>query len=130
MKGTRFRTVPYTFSIVVMSFRRNMGELHEVKTGQWPTGQLFGAVLISLCFGWWGVPWGIAWTIQSLYFLWNGGRDHTLTLLNQFMPPAQAKQVLKASAKPETPPALWIIRLIILVPIVTIVTFFLKDVVL
>ena len=94
----------------------------------WMTAGLFvtGAVasfvagsntLISLIFGWWGFPWGILWTPIALYHLWRGGRDCTEAFLIEAVGHADARRVLAAAPKPKAPPAIWIVRLLILVPV-------------
>ena len=38
-------------------------------------------ILISVLLGWWGIPWGPIWTIQSLYINLKGGKDITSEVL-------------------------------------------------
>jgi len=36
-----------------------------------------GFTLLSLVLGWWGIPWGPIYTVQSLWVNAQGGRDVT-----------------------------------------------------
>jgi hypothetical protein len=124
MSGYRFKTIPYVISAVFISFRRSMGGVHEVKTGEWPMGQVIGATCITCLLGWWGFPFGIAWTVISLFHLWGGGQDRTRKILTQVLGAPEAKRILAAAPKPKPPGTIWLVRLLILIPVILIVTFF------
>lgn len=124
MSGVRFKIVPYVFSVVIMSFRRNMGGIQPVSTGSWPVGSVIGAVIITMLFGWWGFPWGIIWSIPVLFQLWNGGRDVTSQMLIAEVGPLDAKQILAAAPRPRPPAGLWVARGIILLPPLLIALLF------
>ena len=117
MSGCRFVTHPYVVSLLIISLNRTLGGIQVIGRGPWPLGNLFGATLISLIFGWWGFPWGILWTPIALYHLWRGGRDCTEAFLIEAVGHADARRVLAAAPKPKAPPAIWIVRLLILVPV-------------
>jgi hypothetical protein len=36
--------------------------------------------VVSFFLGWWGIPWGIFYTAESLYTNFTGGKDVTLEL--------------------------------------------------
>lgn len=40
-------------------------------------GKGLGFTLLSLLFGWWGIPWGPIYTIGALITNFSGGRDVT-----------------------------------------------------
>ena len=46
-------------------------------------GELQGLpfTLLSLLLGWWGIPWGPIYTIQSLWVNLKGGRDVTQEIM-------------------------------------------------
>lgn len=117
LAGTRFVTYPFVVSILILSFNRNMGGVHAVASGRWPTSPMLGATIVSTLFGWWGFPWGIVWTPISLFHLWNGGRDATKDLLAAEIGVIEARRVLKASAKPKPPASIWLVRALILFPL-------------
>ena len=79
-RGGRFVVFQYCVSIVVLSFKR-FSNVHFVKSGESAFGK--GAIfsLISLLFGWWGIPWGLIWTISSVVTNCRGGRDVTAEIV-------------------------------------------------
>ena len=118
MAGHRYITVPYVFSVVVMSFRRSMGGVHTVKTGDWPISPLIGASCITLFLGWWGIPWGFIWSWLTLVYLWRGGRDATKEILTGIVGPQEAKRILAVAPKPKPPAGIWLVRAMVLVPVI------------
>ncbi len=117
MAGRRFVTYPYVVSLLVMSFNRNMGGVRVVSRDQWPMLPLFSATFITTFFGWWGFPWGIIWSPLSLFHLWRGGRDSTLDVLASAVGHADARRVLAVAPKPKPPACIWLVRLLILMPV-------------
>jgi hypothetical protein len=61
--GGRFVVYPYCISIIVLSFKRS-SEVVFVEPAK--RGKPVRYVLVSLVLGWWGIPWGPVWTIQSI----------------------------------------------------------------
>jgi hypothetical protein len=74
--GAKFVVFEYTISIVILSFKR-VSKVHFVRAGEGAAGKSLPYTLLSLAFGWWGFPWGIIYTIQSLITNLSGGRDVT-----------------------------------------------------
>lgn len=74
-EGARFVRFSYVISIVVMTFKRESAiyflskDVNARKAG-WPY------TLITALFGWWGIPYGLIYTIQALS-LNSEGRDVT-----------------------------------------------------
>ena len=67
---------PYCVSVVVLSFKRSSGIVFVAEG----SSRLVAGVpylLTSLFDGWWGIPWGIFWTAQSIVACLRGGRDLT-----------------------------------------------------
>ena len=66
----------YCVSLGIVSFKRSSG----VKVIL-PGGSRFLAglpyTLISICAGWWGIPWGPIWTLQAIGRNLSGGTDVT-----------------------------------------------------
>lgn len=73
-RGGRIVVYRYCVSIVFMTFRRSSGPIF-IRAGQ--SAFLRGLVytLISLIFGWWGIPWGPVYTIDSIITNCKGGED-------------------------------------------------------
>lgn len=75
-RGGKFVTYTYCISFIVMSFKKSSG-IYFVKSNEnaFVKGSPF--TLISLLFGWWGIPWGIIYTFGCLFNNINGGKDVT-----------------------------------------------------
>jgi len=80
-RGGKFVTYYYCISIIVMTFRRG-SDIYFIKTGESPVSKGLPWTLISLLLGWWGIPWGPIWTIQSLAVNFRGGKDVTGAVVN------------------------------------------------
>ena len=90
--GAKFVIYQYTISIIVMTFRRS-SDIYFVRAGE--NGVLKGLpfTLITLVFGWWGIPWGPIYSIGSLYHNLRGGKNVTgeiISAVNQAPATAQA----------------------------------------
>lgn len=88
-RGGRFVMYQYCISILVMTFRRP-SSIYFFKAGEGAIGKGLGFSLITLLLGWWGIPWGPIYTIQSLWVNFGGGRDVTQEVMAQAGAPAGA----------------------------------------
>lgn len=79
--GAKFIVFQYCFSIIVMTFKRG-SDIYFVKTGESTVKHSIGFTLITLIFGWWGIPWGPIYSIGALYSNLTGGKDVTQDVLN------------------------------------------------
>jgi hypothetical protein len=75
-RGGRFVIYYYCISIIVMSFRRT-STVYFVPAQASGVGPGLKFVLLSVLLGWWGVPWGPIFTVQSLWTNLGGGKDVT-----------------------------------------------------
>jgi len=66
----------YCISFVVVTLRRT-SRVHQLKPGE--SGLLKGLpyTLLTVLFGWWGIPWGVVYTPLALLTYLSGGRDVT-----------------------------------------------------
>jgi hypothetical protein len=78
--GAKFVIYDYTISIIVMTFRRS-SEVYFVRAADSAVMKGLPFTLLSLFFGWWGIPWGPIYTIGSLYKNLRGGKDVTNEIL-------------------------------------------------
>src|SRR5690349_13996101 len=78
--GAKFVIYQYAISIVVMTFRRS-SDIYFVKAGESGVVKGLPFTLISLVFGWWGIPWGPIYTIGSMVNNLSGGKDITQEVL-------------------------------------------------
>src|SRR5437868_10400114 len=79
-RGGRFVMFEYCISIIVMTFRRS-SDVYFIRAGEGTAGKSLGYTLVSLFFGWWGIPWGFIYTPMALVTNLGGGRDVTQQLL-------------------------------------------------
>lgn len=75
-KGGRFVIYLYAFSIIVMTFKRS-SDVRFVKAGESAVLPGLPWTLLTFVVGWWGIPWGPIYTVQSLYTNLTGGQDVT-----------------------------------------------------
>lgn len=78
--GAKFVVFEYCISIIVMTFRRS-SNIHFVKAGESTIKDSIGLTLLTLIFGWWGIPWGPIYTIGAIYKNMTGGKDVTQDVL-------------------------------------------------
>src|SRR5580765_1475741 len=64
-RGAKFVVYQYAISVLVMSFRRS-SDIFFIPAGESSITKGLPWSLISLVAGWWGIPWGPIFTIQSL----------------------------------------------------------------
>jgi hypothetical protein len=79
--GARFVMFQRAVSMVVLSFRRT-SPIYFVRPGEQPQGWKY--TLPTLLVGWWGIPWGPIFTIQTLITNMRGGIDVTAAVLASF----------------------------------------------
>ncbi len=79
-QGARFVTYLYCISIGIMTFKRS-SDLYFLRPGEHGVVKGLGYTIVSLLLGWWGIPWGPIYTIQSLWVNLGGGRDVTEDIL-------------------------------------------------
>ena len=80
-RGGKFVTYYYCISVIIMTFRRN-SNIYFVREGESPISKSLPWTLLSLVLGWWGIPWGPIWTIQSVAVNFRGGKDVTAAVVN------------------------------------------------
>ncbi len=75
-EGGRLVFYEYCISLVFITLRRPTG-VYLLKKGE--LGLLKGLpyTILSLLLGWWGIPWGPIYSIQSLATNLGGGKDVT-----------------------------------------------------
>jgi hypothetical protein len=86
-RGGKFVTFQYCISILVMTFKRQ-SNIYFIKADENAVVKGLPFTLLSLFLGWWGIPWGIIYTIETLGINFKGGRDVT-------------QQIIAAVAKPK-----------------------------
>lgn len=79
--GGKFVLFQYCISVVVLTFKRP-SDIYFVRPGESAMTKGLGFTLLSAVLGWWGIPWGPIYTIQSVYVNLSGGRDVTDSVMS------------------------------------------------
>ena len=74
--GGRFVYFPFTISLIVVTFKHTSG-VYLVRKSKGAAIKAIPFTLISLLFGWWGIPFGPKYTIESIRTNMAGGKDVT-----------------------------------------------------
>ena len=75
-KGGRFIYFAFTVSLIVVTFKRTSG-VFLLRSNESAVKKSIPYSLLSLVFGWWGIPFGPKHTIQSIRTNMKGGKDVT-----------------------------------------------------
>ncbi|MCF7789282.1 MAG: hypothetical protein K9N47_24385 [Prosthecobacter sp.] len=113
LRGGRFRIFRYNFSVIVMSFQRGT-EMRYFRAGQGTGAHAWPWTLLSMVVGWWGFPWGILFTFQTIYTNCMGGKDVTPELLGAIVGPQRATGIMAQAHKPQADMMLWLLRIFVL----------------
>jgi len=79
--GGKFVVYTYCISVIVLSFKRSSA-IYFIKNGENAIVKGLPFTLLSFLFGWWGIPWGIVYTIGALVTNIGGGKDVTDVVVN------------------------------------------------
>jgi hypothetical protein len=80
-QGAKFVIFEYTFSILVMTFKRGSA-VHYLRPGESAFVKGLPYTLITLLFAWWGIPWGPIYGIAALITNLSGGKDVTAQIMD------------------------------------------------
>jgi hypothetical protein len=75
-RGAKFVMYQYSISLLVITFKRS-SDIYFVRAGEGSVAKGLGFSGVSLLLGWWGIPWGPIYTLQSFWVNFTGGRDVT-----------------------------------------------------
>jgi hypothetical protein len=84
-RGGKFVFYQYAISVLVMSFRRS-SDIYFIRAGEGSVSKGLPWTALSLVAGWWGIPWGPIFTIQSLVTNLKGGKDVTAEISARLAP--------------------------------------------
>jgi len=99
-RGGKFVLFQYCISIIVLTFRRP-SDIYFLRQGESGVTKGLPFTLLSLVAGWWGIPWGPIYTIQSVYNNSRGGKDVTQAVVNSLRVQA-ASPVAAATIPPKS----------------------------
>lgn len=95
-RGGKFVTFQYCISILVMTFKRQ-SNIYFIKADENAVVKGLPFTLLSLFLGWWGIPWGIIYTIEALAINFKGGRDVTQQIVATMTKPKPQKDIFHTS---------------------------------
>jgi hypothetical protein len=96
-QGAHFVVYEYVISLLVVTFRRP-SPIYYVRPGQTPAQFHWPYTLITLLLGWWGFPWGPAFTFGAIRDNLRGGTDVTAKMLDTILT-AAGKTTLSKSRR-------------------------------
>ena len=79
-QGGKFVIYQYCISILIMTFKRS-SNVYFIRHEENAVLKGLPFTLLSLVLGWWGIPRGPIYTIQSLWVNLKGGRDVTQEIM-------------------------------------------------
>ena len=79
-QGGKFVVYQFCISILVITFKRS-SNIYFISHEQNAVVKGLPYTLLSLVLGWWGIPWGPIYTIQSVWVNFKGGKDVTQEVL-------------------------------------------------
>jgi hypothetical protein len=74
--GAKFVQYQFCFSAVIMTFKQGTN-IYFVRAGESRAVKGLPWTVLTLLIGWWGIPWGPIFTVQSLWVNLRGGHDMT-----------------------------------------------------
>lgn len=83
-RGARFVVYEYAISLLVVTWRRS-SPVYYIPPGLSPAAFHWPYSMITLVLGWWGFPWGPAFTIGAVRDNLRGGRDVTIKMLDTIL---------------------------------------------
>ena len=75
-KGGRFIYYAFTVSVIFLTFKRTSG-VYLLRSGGNRVAKGIPYTILSLLFGWWGIPFGPKYTVESIRTNLQGGKDVT-----------------------------------------------------
>lgn len=81
-KGGKFVMYTYAVSILIMTFRQPSEQIYFIRHDESAIKHGWPYLLLSLFLGWWGIPWGPIYTIQSIFYAFVG-KDVTAEVVSR-----------------------------------------------
>jgi hypothetical protein len=86
--GATFVQYQCCVSALIITFKRGT-DIYFIRAGESRAMKGLGWTLLTLLAGWWGIPWGPIYTIQSLWVNLRGGHDLTPQAANALRLPIE-----------------------------------------
>jgi len=78
--GAKFVQFRYCFSVIFLTYR-NGGDIYFVRKGDSTIQHSIIYTLITVFFGWWGIPFGPIYTVGVLFNNIKGGKNLTKKIM-------------------------------------------------
>ena len=82
--GGKFVLFQYTVSLLIVTFKRPT-DVYFIRANEKSSAKGLPYTLLSAALGWWGIPWGPIYTVQSLTSNIKGGKDVTQQVMASLM---------------------------------------------
>ena len=87
-QGGKFVIFQYCISLLVITFKRS-SNIYFIPHADNAVVKGLPFTLLSFMLGWWGIPWGPIYTVQSIWVNFSGGKDVTKEVLASMMSASQ-----------------------------------------
>ncbi len=87
-QGGKFVIYQYCISLLVITFKRS-SNIYFLSHEENAVLKGLPFTLLSLLLGWWGIPWGPIYTVQSIWTNFSGGKDITREVVASMMAASQ-----------------------------------------
>ena len=94
-RGAKIVCYHYCVSLLVITLRRS-SDAYYIPAGESAVSKGLPWTLLSLVMGWWGIPWGPIFTVQSLVVNFKGGKDLTANFSAAMTRTAPAPGIIQA----------------------------------
>ena len=75
-EGGKFVIYIWVISLLILTFKRTT-DIYYIPPGHGRFSKGIMPTLISCGIGWWGIPWGVIYTIEAIATNLGGGKDIT-----------------------------------------------------
>jgi hypothetical protein len=79
-QGGKFVVYQYCISVLILTFKRS-SNVYFIRHEENAVIKGLPFTLLSLVLGWWGIPWGPIYTVQSVWVNFSGGKDVTQQIM-------------------------------------------------
>jgi hypothetical protein len=87
-QGGKFVIFQYCISLLVITFKRS-SNIYFISHADTAVIKGLPFTFLSLVLGWWGIPWGPIYTVQSVWVNLSGGKDVTREVMASMTSTAQ-----------------------------------------
>jgi hypothetical protein len=88
-QGGKFVMYQYCITLLIITFKRS-SNIYFISHSENAVVKGLPFTLLSLVLGWWGIPWGPIYTIQSIWVNFKGGKDVTQQVAASIKPSSQS----------------------------------------